>query len=84
MVRIDPKYQKRQKNMGAGLGNSPLARLASCTRKQPIILGFPLGKTIPFHTNTPFSIPLTQNSIPKLIHLITNIKRHSKPQQTID
>jgi len=61
-------------NMGAGLGNLPWARQTSCTR-----IGSPaLGKPSIFHPKIPFLNPFT----PKLIHLITNIKRHSKQQQT--
>jgi hypothetical protein len=35
-----------------------------------------------FHPKSPILIPLTPNSTLKLIHLITNIKRHSKQQET--
>lgn len=51
------------------------------SRTVPLFWMFSYGN-MPFFTQIPNFDPLTSNSTPKLIHLITNIKRHQ--QQTSD
>ena len=66
------------------LGNSPQrapSRQASYTRTGCLVLVVPSRELPIFHTKTQILIPLDPKFDPRLIHLITNIKRHSKQQQ---
>jgi len=75
-----PRMPGRTQSMGAELGNSPCElhhnrQLCSWVSfREPSIL----------HPKISILIPLTPNSTSKLIHLITNIKRHLNEQQTSD
>jgi len=83
MVRIDPKYPKRQNTwvlVGATRHQLPMSSPRELHQTVTQNFGFPLGKTTFFHTKTPFLIPIVPKVclyvyvLKKAIKTISNLK----------